>query len=224
MNSRTMRCFYHLFTVLGSITALWISSQVAQAQDFSKAVEFEEGSVEVEDVSLPSKMSFEKASGSNKLLGEKWLKISAKFKTTKDFIPEVEVKVFVEARDRLIKDGADAGKLSEPEKGEFVVLTGKVKFVDIAMSKEHYVDFFIHPASVERYIGEGGKSLTGRSKKSFNVRFALGGDEGYFIEKRKDTNPQWVTDGQQVPDVLLSVDDTPWGISDIMKYNRIAED
>lgn len=143
-----------------------------------------------------------------------WYMVDVKFSTEKDITEEITVKVYLEAYD-FFKE--------EAEQPAFVILTSEVTFINVLKSDEHHATFYLHPGSAERYSGSKPARDFG-GNKDYNVRVEISESRqpAVGIDMFED-EVNWFLQGQQVPDVLMSVEESPWWPFEAARYSQIKK-
>lgn len=185
---------------------LWagILSSPAQKQESAKLVE---GSIKFDKVELPAEVRTAKP-GSREL-GEDWYSIEVKFDTTADLTEEITVKFYTDMIDTLKEGNANT-----------VILTAEVTFVNVPKGVGHVATAYLHPSAILRYGGTTGKD--GIKKANIHVDLMENGRSvGTGIDLRPDNQANWYTSFTQVPGVLVTLKDSPFWPSEMLKFNQI---
>ncbi len=141
--------------------------------------------------------------------GEKWWSIDVKFSTEEEITEEIKVKVYLAGYD-FLKDDA------------FVILTGEVTFMNVLKGVDHRATFYLHPGSAKRFGGEKGIASFGRTSGEHNVHVEIY-EKGRLVSEvdMEDDDVNWFREGIPMPDVLLSVEDSPWWPFESQAYSQI---
>ncbi|MDX6765798.1 MAG: hypothetical protein SFU85_03305 [Candidatus Methylacidiphilales bacterium] len=179
---------------------LAITSLVAQGQP----ARLVENSIKLEKATLPREA--ETATPGNRVLGEDWYVIEAKFDTTEELTEEITVKFYTDMVDTL-------------KKNETIILTSEVTFINVPKGNGHVATAYLHPAAVSRYGGSAGKD--GIKKANVHVDLMENGrSNGPGLDLRKD-QPNWFSSFPQVPGVLVNLKDSPFWPMEQRKFNQI---
>ena len=158
----------------------------------------------------------------------RWLRIDVPFQTKKKVTPELKFNVYLEGYEVL--EGEGGAKTTE----KFVVLGGEAAFTNIPKGDKHFVALFLSPGGVTRFSGTKPNGENDWSEKKLNLRVEAteGGApiEGFFdlmAEKEKGPSgrggkkdPDWHKnpEAQQMPGVLLPIQETPFWPKDYKRY------
>jgi hypothetical protein len=178
------------------------------------------GSVRAEDAVAPNvkveevKVGFESITrGANvgslpveRMLQEQWVKVTVRFSTLKPFTDEITVRVSMDGVEEEGKEG-------------FVVLTSQITFVNVPAGQNQNATFYLYPTAAVRYGGKGGR---GFNKSNVYVEATAAGEEPAIkFLNEKEPNKDWPTQGRQVPNVLVPVNESPWWPFEANNYNQI---
>ena len=163
--------------------------------------------VKLDSTKLPSEAT--RVQAPVKELGDDWYMAEVRFTTLDDISEEVQVKFYVDGLDKLKNDA-------------FVVLTGEQTFLNVPKG-EHYAVMYLDPMSLARY---GGKKEGARGFKKSNLHVEIVATDSAPVKKSKNEaaekqDPNWFTQGQQLPGILIGVKDSPWWPFEARRYNRI---
>lgn len=145
--------------------------------------------------------------------GEDWWSVDLTFSTEEEITEEIRVKVYLAGYDALNDDA-------------FVILTGEVTFINVLKGADHRATFYLHPGSAMRFGGEKGIESFGRNSGEHNVRVEIF-EKGRLVAEMDMEEaleePNWFREGAPVPDILLSVEDSPWWPFESLSYSQIKE-
>jgi hypothetical protein len=182
------------------------------AQD--KNIFLDSKDIKLEQIPLHSK--YMETSAEIKAYGEDWWAIDIKFSTEAEITKEIKVKVYLAADDYFKEiEGQDA----------YVILTGEVTFINVLEGSGHRATFYLHPGSARRYSGKDGTRSFGKTSAENYVYVEISENGRLVAEMGMDDKApvNWHRDGAPVPDVLLSVEKSPWWPFDSRAYNQVKE-
>lgn len=163
----------------------------------------------------------------------RWLRMDVPFATEKKFTPEIQFKFYLEAYEGEAAKGG--GKPSE----KFVILTGQVTYRDVPAGAKHFAGMFLPPSSALRFAGlkpNGEADWSGR-KMNLRVEAVDSGnpvEQVFDLQAERDQgpsgrggkkDPDWhkSADAQELPGVLLSVQETPFWPKDYKRYPQFKK-
>ncbi len=184
----------------------------ASAQRDNENINLDAKKILLVEKALPNEYTRE-GKASVKTYDDKWWSVDVTFSTNEEMTGEIRIKVYLEAYDYF--------KEVDKQNG-FVVLTGDVVFINVPKGSEHKATFYLHPGSAQRYGGTKGSADFARSGEH-NVRVEVYEDGRLAVEldMEQDSNPNWFREAASVPDVLISVENSPWWPFEVRQYNQI---
>ena len=199
-------------TLVAACILLGVFQSFSMAQSSADSIRIID--VKLEKISLPNEAGRSPAVA--KELGEDWYMAEVHFSTplskgssADSIIEELQVKFYVDGLDSLKSD-------------TFVVLTGEQTYLNVP-NGEHYATMYLDPMSLIRYGGKK-EQARGFKKSNFHAEILVAGK----VEAQKSKNertekddPNWFTQGQQLPGILIGLRESPWWPFEAKRYNRI---
>jgi hypothetical protein len=157
------------------------------------------------------------SSGSSDLPTQ-WLKVEFHYSVNPEhpdkypWVDSAQFKVWIEGRDLYSAKAPGA-------EGVAICLTGAVTYINLQKSRDSYGVFYVHPSVLARYCGSGSYEDFDR-KFNVHVEAYVGGKLVDYFDKTKDVD-KWWTAPVQISNLVCRQDQSPFLVSDVMRYPQI---
>jgi len=196
--------FARVLIVGTAIFMLGVSLSEAEKDFSAKLVD---ASIKFDKIQLPEELR--RVSAGTREVSEDWYVIEVKFDTKDEITEEVTVKFFTDMVDSL-----------KEAKGNTVVLTSEVTFINVPKGNGHLATAYLHPSAVKRYGGTSGAK--GIKKANIHVDLLENGQStGPGIDFRQEKDANWYTSFPQLTGILVNLKESPFWPSELLKFNQI---